>query len=80
MLVVDATTGLGLIVLALPIVLIVFVIGRAVRQRTAMSAELRARTAELRHLRDQRVSLELTSDRFVSPASSTVFCRSGSAS
>jgi hypothetical protein len=30
-LVVDATTGLGLIVLALPIVLIVFAIGRAVR-------------------------------------------------
>ena len=62
-LVMDATTGFGLIVLALPIVLIVFVIGRAVRQRTAMSAELRARTAELRQLRDQRVSLELSSDR-----------------
>lgn len=41
-LVVDATTGLGLIVLALPIVLIVFAIGRAVRHRTAMSEELRA--------------------------------------
>jgi signal transduction histidine kinase len=62
-LVMDATTGFGLIVLALPIVLIVFAIGRAVRQRTAMSAELRARTAELRELRDQRVSLELSSDR-----------------
>lgn len=62
-LVVDATTGFGLIVLALPIVLIVFAIGRAVRHRTAMSAELRARTAELRRLRDQRVSLQLTSDR-----------------
>ena len=62
-LVVDATTGFGLIVLALPIVLIVFAIGRAVRHRTAMSAELRARTAELRQLRDQRVSLELASDR-----------------
>jgi hypothetical protein len=62
-LVVDATTGFGLIVLALPIVLIIFAIGRAVRHRTAMSAELRARTAELRQLRDQRVSLELISDR-----------------
>jgi hypothetical protein len=59
----DATTGFGLIALALPIVLIVFAIGRAVRHRTAMSAELRARTAELRRLRDQRVSLELSSDR-----------------
>ena len=40
-LVVDATTGFEPIVLALPIVLIVFGIGRAVRHRTAMSAELR---------------------------------------
>jgi signal transduction histidine kinase len=59
----DATTGFGAIVLALPILLIVFAIGRAVRHRTAMSAELRARTAELRQLRDQRVSMELASDR-----------------
>ena len=62
-LVVDATTGFGLIVLAVPILLIVFAIGRAVRHRTAMSAELRARTEELRQRRDQRVSLELSSDR-----------------
>jgi len=62
-LVMDATTGFGPILLVLPIVLIVFAIGRAVRQRTAMSAELRARTAELGQLRDQRVSLELSSDR-----------------
>ncbi len=59
----DATTGFGVIVLTLPILLIVFAIGRAVRHRTAMGAELRARTAELRQLRDQRVSLELASDR-----------------
>jgi hypothetical protein len=59
----DATTGFGLIVLALPIELIVFAIGRAVRHRTAMSAELRARTEELRKMRDQRVSLELAGDR-----------------
>ncbi len=59
MLVVDATTGFEAIVLALPIVLIVFGIGRAVRRRTAMSEELKARTAELQELRDERVALEV---------------------
>ncbi len=58
-LVVDSTTGLEPVVLALPIVLIVFGIGRAVRHRTAMSAELRARTVELQQLRDDRVALEV---------------------
>jgi signal transduction histidine kinase len=62
-LVVDATTGLEPITLALPIVLIVFGIGRAVRHRTAMSTELRAHTVELQRLRDERVALELSSDR-----------------
>ncbi len=62
-LVVDATTGFEPMVLALPIVLIVFGIGRAVRHRTAMSAELRARTVELRQLRDERVALEVAGDR-----------------
>jgi hypothetical protein len=62
-LVVDATTGFEPIVLALPIVLIVFGIGRAVRHRTAMSMELEARTAELQQLRDERVALELAGDR-----------------
>ncbi len=61
--VVDATTGFEPIVLALPIVLIVFGVGRAVRHRTAMSTELRARTVELQRLRDERVALELSSDR-----------------
>lgn len=64
-LVMDATTGFEPIILALPILLIVFAIGRAVRRQTAMSAELRARTAELRRLRDQRVALELSSDRML---------------
>jgi signal transduction histidine kinase len=59
----DATTGFGLIVLVLPILFIVFAIGRAVRHRTALSAELGERTAELRRLRDQRTSLELAGDR-----------------
>jgi hypothetical protein len=62
-LVVDATTGFEPIVLALPIVLIVFSIGRAVRHRTAMSTELKARSVELQRLRDERVALELSSDR-----------------
>jgi hypothetical protein len=59
----DSTTGFGPIVLALPVVLIVFGIGRAVRHRTALSAELRSRTAELQRLRDERVALELSDDR-----------------
>jgi hypothetical protein len=62
-LVVDSTTGFEPIVLALPIVLIGIGIGRAVRHRAALSAELRERTAEFQRLRDERVSLELTSDR-----------------
>jgi signal transduction histidine kinase len=59
----DATTGLGPVVLALPIVGIAFGVGRAVRHRTAMSAELRARTAQLQQLRDERVALEVANDR-----------------
>jgi signal transduction histidine kinase len=59
---IDSTTGFEPIVLALPIVLIVFGIGRAVRHRTAMSVELKARTAQLQQLRDERVALELASD------------------
>lgn len=59
----DATTGFEPFVLGVPILLIVFAIGRAVRHRTAMSTELRARTVELRQLRDERVALELADDR-----------------
>ncbi len=59
----DATTGFEPIALAFPILLIVFGIGRAVRHRTAMSTELKARTVELQRLRDERVALELSSDR-----------------
>jgi signal transduction histidine kinase len=62
-LLVDSTTGFEPIVLALPIVLIVFGVGRAVRHRTAMSREVRARTLELERLRDERVALELSIDR-----------------
>jgi glucose-6-phosphate-specific signal transduction histidine kinase len=59
----DATTGFEPFALGVPILLIVFAIGRAVRHRTAMSTELRARTVELRQLRDERVALELADDR-----------------
>jgi hypothetical protein len=62
-LVVDSTTGFEPFVLALPVVLIVFGIGRAVRHRSAMSTELKARTVELQELRDERVALELAGDR-----------------
>ncbi len=62
-LVVDSTTGFEPARLAVPIVLIVFGIGRAVRNRTAMSAELRANTVQLQQLRDKRVALEVASDR-----------------
>ena len=62
-LVVDATTGLEPIVLALPVLVISFTVGRAVRHRTTMAAELRARTEELRQLRDERAALDVADDR-----------------
>jgi signal transduction histidine kinase len=61
--VVDSSTGFEAIVLAIPIVVIVFGIGRAVRHRTALSAELKARTTDLQQLRDERVALEVADDR-----------------
>lgn len=62
-LVVDATTGAEPLVLAVPIVLIVSGVGRAVRHRAALSSELKARTVELQRLRDERAALEVASDR-----------------
>ena len=62
-LVVDATTGIEPVVLALPILLVVFGVGRGVRHRTAMAEEVRIRTAELRHLRDERARLGVADDR-----------------
>ncbi len=59
----DATTGLEALVLALPILVILFGTGRAVRSRAAASAELEARAVELQRLRDDRVALELSTDR-----------------
>ena len=49
--------------LAAPIVLIVFGVGRAVRHRSAMTVELEARTLELQRLRDDRAALEVAGDR-----------------
>jgi hypothetical protein len=60
---VDATTGIEPIALALPVLLIIFGIGRAVRHRTAMADDLRVRTTQLRQLRDERAALEVAGDR-----------------
>ena len=62
-LVVDATTGLEPLALALVVLIISFSVGRAVRHRTAMAAELRTRTQELRQLRDDRAALDVADDR-----------------
>jgi signal transduction histidine kinase len=62
-LVIDSTTGPGAIVLALPIVCIVFGVGLAARRRTALNRELASREAELRRLRDERAALEVADDR-----------------
>lgn len=61
--VVDATTGPNVIGLVLPVMLIVFGIGWAVRRRAVLNRELRARDAELRRLRDERAALVITDDR-----------------
>lgn len=61
--VVDATTGPNVIGLVVPVILIVFVIGRAARHRALAKTELKARDAELRRLRDERAALAVTDDR-----------------
>ncbi|HEX9999256.1 MAG TPA: hypothetical protein VGB74_02285 [Actinoplanes sp.] len=62
-LVVDATTGPDVLVLALPIVVIVFLIGRAARQRGAIAQQLKVRDSELRRLRDDRAALVVADGR-----------------
>ncbi|WP_112240877.1 sensor histidine kinase [Kribbella monticola] len=62
-LVVDATTGPDAILLALPIVLIVFGVGLAARHRSALNQELVVREAELRDLRDERAAIEVADSR-----------------
>ncbi len=61
--VVDATTGPDVIGVVVPVILIIFGIGRAARYRAALKQELRARDAELRRLRDERAALAITDDR-----------------
>lgn len=61
--VVDATTGPSVIGLVLPVMLIVFGIGRAARHRAALKTELKARDTELRRLRDERAALVVADDR-----------------
>jgi signal transduction histidine kinase len=60
---VDATTGPGVIGLVLPVILIVFGIGRAARHRTVLRQELKVRDVELRQLRDERAAFAVTDDR-----------------
>ena len=62
-LVFDATTGPGALALALPILLIVFGIGRAARHRSALNQQLKIRDEELRQLRDERAALAVADDR-----------------
>lgn len=61
--VLDATTGPTVIALCVPVILVVFVIGRAARHRAALKQELKARDVELRRLRDERAALAITDDR-----------------
>jgi len=62
-LVFDATAGLSALVIALPIILIVFGVGRAARHRTALNQELSIRDEQLRQLRDERAALMVADDR-----------------
>jgi hypothetical protein len=50
---VDASAGPGALILALPVVVIVFGLGRAVRHRALLNRRLTARDEELRQLRDE---------------------------
>jgi signal transduction histidine kinase len=60
---VDASAGPGALILALPVVVIVFGLGRAVRHRALLNRRLTARDEELRQLRDERAALMVADDR-----------------
>ncbi|WP_433306221.1 sensor histidine kinase [Actinoplanes sp. CA-030573] len=62
-LVVDATAGPPALPLALPVVLIIFGVGRAARHRSTLNQQLRDRDEELRQLRDERAALMVADDR-----------------
>ena len=59
----DATAGPGAAVLALPVIVIVFGVGRAAHHRTVLTQELKVRDEELRRLRDEHAALRLAEDR-----------------
>jgi signal transduction histidine kinase len=60
---VDSSAGLGALVLAVPVVLIVFGVGRAARHRGFLNRQLQDRDEELRQLRDERAALVVADDR-----------------
>ena len=62
-LIVDATAGPGALILALPVLLVVFAVGLAARHRAALNQQLKARDQELRQLRDERAALMVADDR-----------------
>jgi hypothetical protein len=59
----DSTTGFSVVALVVPVLLVVFGIGRAARHRTVLVRRLRQRDAELRQLRDDRAALTVADDR-----------------
>lgn len=63
MLAVDSSAGPGAVVLALPVLVVVFAVGRAARHRSALNQQLRLRDEELRQLRDERAALMVADDR-----------------
>ncbi|MBM2614674.1 hypothetical protein JIG36_03780 [Actinoplanes sp. LDG1-06] len=60
---VDSSAGPGAMILAAPVALIVFGVGRAARQRSALNRQLQSRDEELRQLRDERAALMVADDR-----------------
>lgn len=62
-LIVDASAGTSALSLAATVMLVVFVIGRATRQRNLIHQQLKVRDAELRQVRDERAALSVADDR-----------------
>lgn len=62
-LVLDSAAGPTALLIAVPLCLVVFGVGRATRHRAQMGRELSARNEELRAVRDQRAALEVGDDR-----------------
>jgi hypothetical protein len=62
-LVVDSSAGPGAMVLAVPVLLVVFGVGLAARHRSVLNQQLKIRDEELRQLRDERAALIVADDR-----------------